>query len=56
MPEPSVIIIDHSTGQVTPVGGSPRVEFALTATLMEQARAVKTAAVATPAPQDSAGE
>ena len=44
--EPRVILIDHSTGEATALEGRPVEELA--STLVEQARAIETAALGTP--------
>jgi hypothetical protein len=44
--EPHLILIDHTTGEITTLEGRPVEELA--STLVEQARAVRTAAVGTP--------
>jgi hypothetical protein len=51
--EPHLILIDHTTGQITALEGRPVDELA--STLVEQARAVRTAALGTP-PDDAAAE
>ena len=45
-PEPRVTLIDHSTGEITTLEGRPVQELA--SALVEQARAMPTAAVGTP--------
>lgn len=45
-PEPRITLIDHSTGEITMLEGRPVEELA--STLVEQARAMPTAAVGTP--------
>lgn len=44
--EPRITLIDHSTGEITTLEGRPVEELA--STLVEQARAMHTAAVGTP--------
>jgi hypothetical protein len=51
--EPHLILIDHTTGEITTLEGRPVEELA--STLVEQARAVHTAAVGTP-PDDASAE
>jgi hypothetical protein len=51
--EPQLILIDHATGEISVLEGRPVEELA--STLVEQARAVQTAAVGTP-PDDAALE
>ena len=51
--EPHLILIDHTTGEITTLEGRPVEELA--SALVEQARAIRTAAVATP-PADASAE
>jgi hypothetical protein len=44
--EPRITLIDHSTGEITTLEGRPVEELA--STLVEQARAMPTAAIGTP--------
>lgn len=52
---PQQILIDHATGTVTPIGGGNESEL-LAAALIEQARAVRAAAVAVPAEPETPRE
>jgi hypothetical protein len=51
--EPHLILIDHTTGEIATLEGRPVEELA--STLVEQARAMHTAAVGTP-PRDDPAE
>jgi hypothetical protein len=51
--EPHVILIDHTTGEITTLEGRPIEELA--STLVEHARSVRTAALGIP-PRDPATE
>ena len=53
MAQAQVIIVDHSTGKVTMVGGDTAAKAELASALMEQAQAIKSAAAGTPPPRDS---
>jgi hypothetical protein len=50
--EPHLILIDHTTGEIATLEGRPVEELA--STLVEQARAMHTAAVGTPPSDDPA--
>lgn len=52
---PHQIVIDHATGTVTPIGEGNESDL-LAAALIEQARAVRSAAIAVPADPETSHE